>query len=530
MHYFKRITAIYVFLAFMMSLCLISVYRASVSDKARSALSGQYTRKITVAQRRGIIYDRNETPLSAKECGYVCLVNPMFVENSGDAAKKIASAAGIAQSEVVEKFLLRSPFLLSLNSTDALSDIHGIYCFPKYEQSTEAAVHVIGYTDREGNGITGMQGKYDGYLSGVLSGTVTYSYIADASGRSFDKSGSLILDDGYTEKSGVVLTLDAELQKVCEEISQKHLDSGAVLVIDIASGDILSSVSLPLYDSKSISKYLNSDKGELLNRCNLTFTPGSIFKTVVAAAALSADREIYTDTFECKGYYELSDGRRFSCHKKSGHGTLSMKEAYAQSCNPYFINLALKIGQKAITDMAVKMGLKSIADNPYLLEESTNAGDYEGLCANIAIGQGPLLVSPTETAAMFATAASGFYREPGTLMHIFRNGSIIKERNTKAEQVLSNKVCELLCEMMQACIEEGLGATAKPRDGDAGGKTATAQTGRKKNGKELLNTWFCGVYPISEPEYAIAVLCDGGNKNDTKSVYREICEYLKALE
>ncbi len=528
MIYQKRLTAIYVIILCLFTFTIFRLYIISTSTAASEALSGQYSRKLTIAERRGFIYDRNGMLLNAEEDGYICLVLPKSVNTPKTLAENLSKLSGKLESEIVEKLKRGEPFTVKLSEK---YDEQGVYCYPAYNERTICAPHIVGYTNSEKNGVTGVESGFNSLLSKFYNGVVTYRYHADTQGVPLSESGSTLTDNGYSESSGVMLTIDRNLQLFCEETARKNISMGALCVSDITTGEILASVSLPDFEVSNIAAYLDSDKGELINRCVRSFTPGSIFKTVVAAAALERDISLYDLEYTCTGNYELSDGRAFSCHKKSGHGTLTMVEAYAESCNTYFINLASKIGIDAVLELSEKMGigteknLYGICDYGGLLP--TTSDDTEGFTANTAIGQGKLLICPYEALNIYSCAATGYYCTPHVTSRIFCGKETVQQFESKKITVLSKKTVEKLCEMMGECTENGLGKSANPAGGNAGGKTATAQTGQYKNGKEILNSWFCGVYPLSEPKYAICVLSDGnGEEGNPKAVFKEICEYL----
>ena len=527
-----RITALYVGIVLMMTLCLFSLYRASTNEEVRTVLSGQYSRRLPIASRRGFIYDRCGRLLNAKKDGYVCLVNPALVEEPRSVSELLSKCSEISESVIVERLSRSVPFTVQISDDDNLSGIQGIYCFPRYIHGTQTAVHTVGYVNKDGKGVIGAERGFDGYLRLYLGGDVSYSYSADALGRPLGNSGTVLYDNGYSESSGVILTLDKKLQEELEAVAREGISAGAIAVCEIESGEILASVSLPDFEENRVSEYLQSDKGELINRCAASFTPGSIFKTVVAAAALGRDIGFYDLEYECMGKVVLSDGKELSCHKRSGHGRITMARAYADSCNAYFINLAGKIGIGEVLETASAMGmgaseLYGICNYGSPLPEYS---DSDGFSANIAIGQGTLLMSPYEACRVFACAASGYRAELSMLREVFRGDSTLLRPDRKKESVLPGEVCERLLEMMELCISDGLGKEASPSDDDAGGKTATAQTGQYKNGKEILNTWFCGVYPLSEPKFAIAVLCDGnGGEGNPRAIFGKVCDVLSDM-
>ncbi len=527
-----RIAALYVGIVLMMTVCLFSLYRASTNEEVRTVLSGQYSRRLPIASRRGFIYDRCGRLLNAKKDGYICLVNPALVIEPRYISELLAKHSGTSESVIVERLSRGVPFTMQISDDGDLSDIQGVYSFPHFTHRTQTAVHTVGYVNSDGKGVIGAERGFDGYLGLYLSGDVSYSYSADALGRPLGDSGTVLYDKGYSESSGVILTFDKRLQEELEAVAREHLSAGALAVCEIESGEILASVSLPDFDVDRVSEYLQSSKGELINRCAASFTPGSIFKTVVAAAALRKDIGLYDLEYECKGKIVLSDGKELSCHKRSGHGRITMARAYADSCNAYFVNLAgqIGIGEVLETASAMGMGEGELYGICFYGAPLPDLSDSEGFSANIAIGQGTLLMSPYEACRVFACAASGYNTELSVLREVFRSDSTLLRPDRKRERVLSGEVCERLIEMMGLCIADGLGKEASPSDGDAGGKTATAQTGQYKDGKEILNTWFCGVYPLSKPRFAIAVLCDGnGGDGNPRAVFGKVCDVLSDM-
>ncbi len=526
--YEKRLAVLYVLLICLFTFTVFRLYVISESTAASQVLYGQYSRNLPITSRRGFIYDRNGNSLNATEDGCICVVDPEKCENPGESAKRLSELSGKLLSEITEKMLRKTPFVIRISEPYSTQ---GVYSFPYYNKEAVCAPHIIGYTNKDGKGMSGIEKIFNAYLSGDFSGSVSYSYSADALGTPLSGVGSTLTDKGYSESSGVYTTLDSKLQQFCEAVAEENIPMGAVCVSDIETGELLASVSLPSFDAENIVPYLESDRGELINRCAAGFTPGSIFKVIVAAAALELDSSLYELEYECPGSYTLYDGTKFSCHEKNGHGMLSMKEAFANSCNPYFINLAQSIGIDRVLDTAKKMG---VGEKSELYAVCSYSGklpqirkDDEGFSANIAIGQGSLLVCPYEALNVYSCAAVGFYCKPFVISHVNRGEYLLESYKSKKIKVLSEKTCQKLREMMLSCTKDGLGKEAMPSGGDAGGKTATAQTGQYKDGKEILNSWFCGVYPISSPKYVICVLCDGNEKGgNPRIVFREICEYL----
>ena len=524
-----RICAVYCALLALSLFLVFRLYTVTSGEKASQVLSGQYLRKIEVAQRRGFIYDRSGSLLNARQKGYICLVSPSDCTSKKSASALISSASGRPQSEVYDRMLTGVPFLLR-TSEKAVGE--GIFCYPLFDGGTTLAEHTVGYVNSDGDGVVGAEKRFDALLSGSLSGTVTFRYCADAVGRPMKSRGSCLSDDGYTEGSGIYLTLDKNLQTLCETIAEEYSLDGAICITDTHSGEILASVSSPGFDSESVAQYLSSSKGELVNRCTSSYTPGSVFKTVVAAAALEKDLSLYGREYNCEGCYELENGDKIPCHSTRGHGSITMNEAYALSCNPYFISLAEYLGHEAVTEASEKMGMTADFDVDGVLYVDASLGNpptdpslTDGYTANLAIGQGRTLVTPINVCTAFACAVTGKLAAPRVLSKI-RDGEGAEHSfySDNPTTVLKQSTTELLCEMMRTCVEEGLGKSARTSRFGTMGKTATAQSGQRLDGKEILNLWFCGVYPGDEPEFTVCVLSRSTENNGrAKEIFRRIC-------
>ena len=520
------IVVMYIFLLSLFVFAVMRLYTVACGKPASQVLSGQYSRKMTVTERRGAILDRNGKLLNLTEDGNICLVIPDICEDPKNEAEKLAKISEYSQSEIYDRLLRGIPFTLKTTRKYTSEAANSYIC---YKEGTVCAPHIVGYTDASGKGVSGIEKYFDDALTNTYNGKVVYRYRADALGVPLEDSMGNLSDNGYGLIRGVTLTLDRDLQRYCEKLVKQYSCSGAVCVTDTNTGEILACVSFPDFVPERIADYLESGKGEFTNRCTSGFTPGSIFKTAVAAAALEYAPEFYDYEYVCNGSYITAEGDVIPCHRKDGHGLLTMKEAYAQSCNPYFINLAFMTGKDKIIDIAENMigetntdidGIFTIhGDIPLYDPELSGESGY---LANLAIGQGRILISPVSACTMFSTAVTGFCRKPSVVF----NGHLKQAAENYKERTLSEYTTEKLLEMMSFCVNEGLGKEAAPKRVTAGGKTATAQTGILKNGSELLNCWFCGVFPVENPEYTVCVLvCDTVNGNKAKEIFGNVCDY-----
>ncbi len=160
----------------------------------------------------------------------------------------------------------------------------------------------------------------------------------------------------------VVLTLDKEIQSIAQSAAKRWIDKGAVVVMDVRSGDLLAVVSLPDFDPNNLQKH--GPKGfPFLQPCfPREYNVGSTFKLVTASTALEQGISRFR-TFDCTGAVEVEDVT-FHCHKLSGHGVLDMQGAMEWSCNPYFITLGQMAGGENILKKPKPSGLAAPANWP----------------------------------------------------------------------------------------------------------------------------------------------------------------------
>jgi len=526
----KRLCLLYFLFLSAMLLMSARLYTISTHGSfAQTVLSGQYSRKIDIAKRCGFIFDRNGDLTDLENDLYAVFIDPseMPQKNYEECSEMLSKISQNEASYYFEKMFSSVPFV---TVTKKPCEGEGIRCYKLYSvPDTDFLCHITGYSNSDGVGVSGIRKVYDEFLQNEKK-DVFARYTANAKGAELGDFKTEIYDDGYCEENGIYLTIDSEMQKTVEKICETELEMGAVVVQNIRSGEILASVSKPTYNISDVVPFLTSDKGEFLNRAFLGYTPGSVFKTVVAAAFLEKDISLVDREYECTGYTEVQ-GNKISCHKKDGHGKIKMREAFSQSCNPYFISLVLEYGVEEVIDMAKKMG---VSKSSYIDKVPVSKGVLpEGEisltdAANTAVGQGKILLSPIEMNTVMMCAATGYFKEPVLVQKLVSEGEEQYSETEKKERILSPNTVAALRSMLESCVNNGTGYRVKNENVPCGGKTATAQSGQIKDGKEVIHSWFSGYFPADEPKYAVTVLCDGnGERNLHPSlIFKEVAESL----
>ncbi len=503
------------FAAFVVLLGGIGARLLYLSHEKHLAVSElQSTRVQTIAVSRGTIYDRYGEALVNREQYRLASVSPTSVcmQTVRDAQMDNIDEI-VARLEKGER--VTTPIHTWLPPTAGIVQITA----PERYDAMGLACHVIGYVNGEGVGVCGVEKSCDALLSSY-GGEATVRYQTDALGNVCDNSVDTLTNTLSRARGGVALTLDAQVQALVQATASSYMERGAVVVTDAKTGEVIASVSLPLYDQNHVDAALSSVASPLLDRTLIGYNVGSVFKILIAAAALEHGMSPHT-VYTCTGSY-TAGGQTFHCHNPLGDGALTMTEAMARSCNTYFIQLALDLGAKAIYDMAVSLGFtdrlslsESYGTSRAILPSERDLS-AEAALANLAIGQGDLLASPYHIASLVgAVATEGIYHTPTLLYGEADESGVIQPHNNRisSERVFSSKTAQLLHAMLLPVVERGTGIAAAPAHGFAAGKTGTAETGWEQEGEEVVQSWFAGYYPAEEPQYVITVLSENGGQN-----------------
>ncbi len=458
---------------------------------------GSRSIRVGINMARGVMKDRNGKVLVGAVEQKAVLCEPMSL--SEESAERLREHAVFISAQALDDAIADGrPFLAYVDEEIFGNGLVGITALRRY---SGMAQNLIGYIDGDGHGVTGLESIFDedlfreGYAYSV-------SFQADAARRALSGYGLAFEGRPVAQSEGIELSLDAEILEICEAVAPER---GVVLVSDLRTGEICSWVSRPTYDAYNVADYLQSEDA-MLNKALCTFSCGSVFKIIVAAAALEAGLDI-TQEYECTGAYTAGD-IQISCSKKEGHGKVTGESAFCHSCNPYFCELAAQVGAQAVLDMARRFGLGESIDLGYGIKAQAGklptAADLSvpAALANFAIGQGSLQVTPVQVLQIASTVANKGIRP---------SLSIIKDEKTQEVSVLSPDTAGQLAQWMAMATRYGTGVKASTVHYSAAVKTSSAETGIYQNGKQVLHTWVTGFYPAEDPQYAITVLVEGGS-------------------
>lgn len=510
--------AVVVVLAFC---CVLRLFY--LGSTVQPAVALQNTVCVEVENGRGFIYDCKGRLVYTKK-QTACVFLPCA--KSRQTIQSYCSGSTLAQAQ--KKLQNNLPAVLLRK---AAIQQQGVYCTDVADrtQIPYGLEHLLGYVNGEGRGVAGLELAYNGILQGA--GQTALCFAVDA-------AGNYLLGLPPTQKTNsssgaVYLTVDLDFQKAVFE-SCSDLKSGGVVVTEAKTGKIKAMLSRPGFQPKSLADYLKSPKAPFLNRCLSKYNVGSAFKPLIAAALLENGKGNFVYT--CTGSCEIA-GRRFYCHRHSGHGRVTLKTALEQSCNTYFYNAAALLPGQEYLNLSLALGFgepqrlaNGLEGAAGILPGAATLSSQAAL-ANFAIGQGELLLTPLALTSLYAAVANGGWYKAPTLVEATRSaGSYQAESSGQKNVVFSLNTATQLKKCLAGVLTNGTGRAALPDDGGACGKTATAQTGKTVNGAEVEHSWLCGFFPEDDPQYTVTVLVEdkAANAVSAAQIFKSIANSMAA--
>ncbi|MBE3572248.1 MAG: stage V sporulation protein D [Moorella humiferrea] len=482
-----------------------------------------------VTAQRGVIYDRNRHELAISIATDYIGAFPPEIKESGRAeeiAAKLSAILGIPADKILEKITRNTGFefierQVEFDKAQKIKDLKlpGIEVVPesrRYYPNGMLAAHVLGFAGIDNQGLEGLEAMYDKELSGE-DGKIVLEF--DALGHEIPRATHRYIppQNGHS----LVLTIDQTIQYIAERELDKIMASPTkprkanIVVMDPKTGEILAMASRPAFDPNNYGKYPNSVWGNPLVRD--AYEPGSAFKIITAAAALEEGVVSPTDRFYDPGYIKVGPDT-INCWLPGGHGSESFVEGVKNSCNPVFVQVALRLEEK-------KAGLFYDYIKAFGFGAPTGidiTGEGTGLLipfnelkpiniATIGIGQG-IAVTPIQLiTAVAAVANGGQLVRPHLVKEILDNkGNVVKKYEPEViRRVISPATAKRLSEMLEAVVSEGTGRNAYIPGYRVGGKTGTAQKagpGGYMEGKYVAS--FIGFAPVNDPRLVALVTID----------------------
>jgi len=555
---------------------------------------GNRIRLLSIKAERGIIYDRYHTPLVANlpnvSLYFIPPDLPSDDQTKKDLTQVIAAIIDKNSDELWQEFIHApatsyQPILIADNLSHEQSirlktiedNLAGVYTATEprrdYLEGSGLA-HILGYVGKissselaqdaaqnyDINDTLGKDGVELFYESMLKGKNGTQEIEVDALGKTKKILNRIESQIG----ASLVLTIDAELQKKLSQSLANAIknspasQAGVAIALDPQSGEILSLVSLPGFDNNFFSagitedayqNYLTDQRKPLFNRTVAgTYPPGSIFKPLVALAALEQGIINEHKTFLSTGGLQIGDWF-FPDWKYGGHGRVNVISAIANSVNTFFYYIGggyhdfIGLGVQKITDFARQfylsktLGIDLPGEAAGFLpskdwkEKTKQESWYIGDTYHLAIGQGDILVTPLQVASYTAFFANGgTLYQPHLLKEIINADGLKNEHNSinnqeyvLAKNLASDENIDIIRRALRATVTSGSAQSLQSLPVAVAGKTGTAQVGADKES----HAWFTGFAPYDSPRIVITILLENGGEGSAVAVpvFKEVVEW-----
>lgn len=519
-------------------------------DELQSVAVRQQTLRTTVEASRGTIYDRNGTILAMSASAEDIFLSPKeIVENDQDQnliANGLAEILNLDAADILKKMeKTNSQYeILKKKADDELADkvrefinkneLRGVFLRPtskrSYPKGTLAS-QVIGFANDNG-GSMGLEATYNNELTGENGMVVT---ARDRDGRSvlYQYDQYFDAENGCDLHTTLDTTIQYYLEKGVQELEARFgTGKGATgIVMDVNTGAVLAMASLPTYDLNAPGKVYNDfltsgmteeqieeNMKDLLNKqwrskaINDTYEPGSTFKTLTLAMALEENVVDLNTGFYCGGNMTV-EGQKIWCSKRTGHGQQDLSTAFANSCNPAFMNIGLRVGNAKFYQYMQDFGLLEKTGIDTTGEASGFANSeikYSTLAlACYAFGQNFNVTPVALLAAQCACVNGGYLYTPYLVEETTdQDGNVVSRHDaTPIRQVISAETSALVRDIMEYEVTTGTGKNGQVAGYRIGGKTGTAD----KVGGNVIVSFVCFA-PADDPQVMMLLTLDEPNK------------------
>ena len=514
---------------------------------------GQQLRDTVVPADRGRIFSADGVLLAANSSCWTLRASPreMPADKLDLAAQGLAELLGLDAGKLLEKFSDRASndcllrYRVERETADAVRDfcaengITGIRInqdSKRWYPQGEFLASVLGFTNVDNAGVSGLELEYDDLLTGengvVLTAVNAWGYTLE---QSYETERVPL------EGSGLRLTIDANIQHYLENalnyaVQEHHVSARAVgIVMDVNTGAVLAMSTTPSYDPNeprvisdraaraAVDALSGEQRAAALQLAQQTqwrnkavsdlYEPGSVFKLITCAAALDTGAVSKHSTFYCGESISVA-GTRFHCANHKRHGSQTVTQALENSCNQSFIQIGARLGKEAFCDYFAAFGLRGPTgvDLPAepkksLYYTADRMGPVE--LASCAFGQSSKISYLEMAAAVCAVVNGGKLMQPYLVSDILNpDGSILQHLDPVCRrQVLKAETSAAMREMMEAVVLYGGGRNAQIPGYRVGGKSGTSQKLDSADEKARIAS-FVAVAPIDAPQFLCLVCLD----------------------
>lgn len=574
-----------VLLAFVgLSVRLFMINKENGENYKRKILSQQNYVSTTLPYKRGDILDTNGTKLAYSEKVYNLVVDSSIINSvEGSLEPTLAALDACFDVDINElrnyivtnkddryhvlfkklEYEEIADFVEMQSNPSEYPNIKGIWFESEYKRVYpygSLACDTIGFTVGKDIGSFGLEEYYNSILNGTDGRE--YGYLTDDSDV---ERTTIPARDGQT----IVSTIDANIQSIVDKYvaqwNHEHEGENAyragelgskstgVIVMDPNNGEVLAMAGYPvfdlnnprslsengLYSEEQIAAMTEEERYDALNQIwrnfciSDTYEPGSTAKSLTISAGLDAGVLTGNESYNCGGVLEVG-GHKIHCHKRIGHGTLTLSGALEQSCNVALMNIGSAMGSGTLAEYLsnFNIGLKTNIDLAGEARTDTLVFDPDNMgSADLAIstfGQGYNVTMIQMASAFCSVVNGGYYYQPHVVKEIRNADGSVAEKITP--RVLKQTISESTSDRMKGYLfnvcDIGTGKTAVPAGYLIGGKTGTAEMYPRGTGNYVVS--FIGFAPVDDPQVVVYVVIDRPNVDHQphSTFAQEICKNI----
>ena len=574
-----------VLLAFVgLSVRLFMINKENGENYKRKILSQQNYVSTTLPYKRGDILDTNGTKLAYSEKVYNLVVDSSIINSvEGSLEPTLAALDACFDVDINElrNFIVTNKddryhvlfkkleyeeiadFVEMQSNPSEYPNIKGIWFESEYKRVYpygSLACDTIGFTVGKDIGSFGLEEYYNSILNGTDGRE--YGYLTDDSDV---ERTTIPARDGQT----IVSTIDANIQSIVDKYvaqwNHEHEGENAyragelgskstgVIVMDPNNGEVLAMAGYPVFDlnnprslsenglytEEEIVAMTEEERYDALNQIwrnfciSDTYEPGSTAKSLTISAGLDAGVLTGNESYNCGGVLEVG-GHKIHCHKRIGHGTLTLSGALEQSCNVALMQIGSAMGSGTLAEYLsnFNVGLKTNIDLAGEARTDTLVFDPDNMgSADLAIstfGQGYNVTMIQMASAFCSVVNGGYYYQPHVVKEIRNADGSVAEKITP--RVLKQTISESTSDRMKGYLfnvcDIGTGKTAVPAGYLIGGKTGTAEMYPRGTGNYVVS--FIGFAPVDDPQVVVYVVIDRPNVDHQphSTFAQEICKNI----
>ena len=518
----RRFVATILIIVILAFALLVRVFYLQIIDGKNLQIKAaeEWLRDLPLSSRRGEIYDCSGVSLASTVTTYDVYVRARNVTEPARLASAITDILQVdyqmAYAKVTNKSLSEILIKMQVEEDLALSltEYSGVYLSQNVARIypySSLFTQVLGYCTIDNIGQAGLELYYDKYLKGVDGKSLTQT---NAQGKEIENSLSYYIPS--VAGANLNTTLDVQMQAILEkELMNAYTEHKALsvsgIILDAQIGGIKAMSCLPGFDLNNVPRDDISKLQEMTKNSTVVdvYEPGSTFKLITLTAALNEGLTRLDEQFYCTGRCTV-DGETIKCWKTVGHGSLTLLDAFKNSCNCVFVQLALRLGVDKYYDylklfgLGEKTGVDIASESSGILMNKDQVRNVD--LARIGFGHA-IAVTELQMASVYAKITTGYDVTPHILSSIDSEDEVLYQENYNKKKLdISDETIAIVNQMLSNNINSEGDYTFIPGY-DVGGKTGTAQkydeNGQIATGKYISS--FIGTYPASNPKYIIIV-------------------------